>query len=246
MRTRDAGAIPVSTRDLDLTGECPNCCSPRTRPTLNGLFHSAECEPIRERRISRVRRRRARAKRSIPESKGTKAAAHYAFEIPAGGRTITLNMRLCAEDEAPSQAFGPEFERIFAERIRRGGRVLRGRAFPIRPIGGRLPRQPPGLRGLLWSKQFYHYVVKDWLDGDPDMPPPPESRKHGRNSRLAPSVQSRRDLHARQMGVSLVCRVGPGLSHDSLCPAGPRIRQGATRAVAARMVHASQRTDAGL
>ena len=23
------------------------------------------------------------------------------------------------------------------------------------------------LAGLLWSKQFYHYVVRDWLDGDP-------------------------------------------------------------------------------
>ena len=35
--------------------------------------------------------------------------------------------------------------------------------------------------GLLWSKQFYHYVVKDWLEGDPAGPPPPESRKQGRN-----------------------------------------------------------------
>src|SRR5262249_15663212 len=36
--------------------------------------------------------------------------------------------------------------------------------------------------GLLWSKQFYHYVVKEWLNGDPEQPPPPESRKHGRNA----------------------------------------------------------------
>ena len=35
--------------------------------------------------------------------------------------------------------------------------------------------------GLLWSKQFYHYVVEDWLDGDPAGPPPPEQRKGGRN-----------------------------------------------------------------
>ena len=27
--------------------------------------------------------------------------------------------------------------------------------------------------GLLWTKQFYHYVVKDWLAGDPELPPPP-------------------------------------------------------------------------
>jgi hypothetical protein len=35
--------------------------------------------------------------------------------------------------------------------------------------------------GLLWSKQFYHFIVGDWLRGDPGMPPPPEARKAGRN-----------------------------------------------------------------
>jgi hypothetical protein len=36
--------------------------------------------------------------------------------------------------------------------------------------------------GLVWSKQFYPYDVARWLDGDPGEPPPPESRKHGRNA----------------------------------------------------------------
>ncbi len=35
--------------------------------------------------------------------------------------------------------------------------------------------------GLLWSKQFYHYVVNEWLDGDPAGPPPPGERHGGRN-----------------------------------------------------------------
>ena len=34
---------------------------------------------------------------------------------------------------------------------------------------------------MLWSKQFYHYVVRDWLNGDPAFPPPPEERRQGRN-----------------------------------------------------------------
>jgi glycogen debranching enzyme len=38
------------------------------------------------------------------------------------------------------------------------------------------------LAGMLWSKQFYHYVVRDWLQGDPGHPPPPGARKSGRNS----------------------------------------------------------------
>ena len=36
--------------------------------------------------------------------------------------------------------------------------------------------------GLLWTKQFYHYVVEEWLQGDPVSPAPPESRLNGRNS----------------------------------------------------------------
>ena len=36
--------------------------------------------------------------------------------------------------------------------------------------------------GLLWSKQFYHYIVKEWLEGDPALPPPPPERLTGRNA----------------------------------------------------------------
>ena len=37
--------------------------------------------------------------------------------------------------------------------------------------------------GMLWSKQLFYYDVQRWLDGDPTQPPPPENRRHGRNSR---------------------------------------------------------------
>ena len=36
--------------------------------------------------------------------------------------------------------------------------------------------------GMIWTKQFYHYDVPDWLNGDPAQPPPPPERKHGRNA----------------------------------------------------------------
>ena len=36
--------------------------------------------------------------------------------------------------------------------------------------------------GLLWTKQFYHYIVKSWLDGDPEQPAPPAQRRSGRNA----------------------------------------------------------------
>ena len=42
--------------------------------------------------------------------------------------------------------------------------------------------QRQALAGMLWSKQFYHYIVEQWLEGDPAQPPPPNERKEGRNS----------------------------------------------------------------
>jgi hypothetical protein len=42
--------------------------------------------------------------------------------------------------------------------------------------------QRQALAGLLWSKQYYHYVVETWLDGDPSQPPPPPERRRGRNA----------------------------------------------------------------
>ena len=42
--------------------------------------------------------------------------------------------------------------------------------------------QRQALAGMLWNKQFYYYVVEQWLEGDPSPPPPPEERKNGRNA----------------------------------------------------------------
>src|SRR5262249_37179562 len=36
--------------------------------------------------------------------------------------------------------------------------------------------------GLLWTKQFFHYDVGAWLEGDPAQPPAPPARREGRNA----------------------------------------------------------------
>jgi len=41
--------------------------------------------------------------------------------------------------------------------------------------------QRQAFAGMLWNKQFYHYVVRDWLEGDPAGPPPPAERTLVRN-----------------------------------------------------------------
>src|SRR5881397_2115905 len=110
-----------------------------------------------------------------PEGLGTKAACHYRLEIPAGG-AVTLQLRLTADAEAA----GPDPSRVFADRIREAD------AFYARHIPGTLGEGEQAVvrqayASLLWSKKFYHYVVKDWLEGDPAQPPPPASRRQGRN-----------------------------------------------------------------
>jgi hypothetical protein len=110
---------------------------------------------------------------------GTKAAAYYHQLIPAAGQAI-FQLRLCAEEEATPQPFGPSFDQVFADRIREADDFYAAR------IPGRLQKPESQVArqayaGLLWTKQFYHYIIKDWLAGDPEQPPPPEARKQGRN-----------------------------------------------------------------
>ena len=49
----------------------------------------------------------------------------------------------------------------------RSRHVLQPQDFQDLPVDTqRIARQ--GFAGLLWSKQFYHYIVREWLSGDPD------------------------------------------------------------------------------
>jgi hypothetical protein len=42
--------------------------------------------------------------------------------------------------------------------------------------------QRQAFAGMIWSKQFYYYDVREWIKGDEGQPPPPKERRHGRNS----------------------------------------------------------------
>jgi hypothetical protein len=128
-----------------------------------------------------------RAEAVNPAQTGTKAAVHYVLELAPGAQQ-TLRLRLFAEDEAPKQAFGYDFQWVFEQRQREADEFYAGRIPADEPEERRVARQ--GYAGLLWSKQFYHYVVKDWLEGDPAQPAPPESRRGGRNSEW-PHVHNR-------------------------------------------------------
>lgn len=108
-----------------------------------------------------------------PAKTGTKAAAHYSMVIPAGG-SVTLDLRLC---EAGSKAV-IKTDALLADRIDEADKFY-ATIVEANPSLAQIQRQAHA--GLLWTKQFYQYVVQDWLEGDPAFPAPPEARWSGRN-----------------------------------------------------------------
>jgi mannosylglycerate hydrolase MGH1-like protein len=115
-----------------------------------------------------------------PDNLGTKAGLLHRLTVPAGGE-VSVRLRLSEEAAATAPPFGAAFDRIVADRRREADEFYAARKSPsLTPDERRVVRQ--AYAGLLWSKQFYHYVVRDWLTGDANEPVPPEARKEGRNS----------------------------------------------------------------
>ena len=135
-----------------------------------------------------------------PAPSGTKMAAHYAFHLPPGD-SATIKLRLTGSDplgsmdpELPWVANGPAptstalapgdfaagFDNIFTQRIKEADEFYASRIPQnLSPDARMVMRQ--AYSGMLWSKQFYHYDVETWIEGDPAGPPPPASRLKGRN-----------------------------------------------------------------
>jgi hypothetical protein len=113
-----------------------------------------------------------------PEHSGTKAAAHYELTVGAG-ETVVVRMRLANSAFEGKSAF-ESFDRTFPLRQREADEFY-ATVIPqdLSPDARNVMRQ--GFAGMLWSKQFYHYIIRDWLQGDLGNPPPPEERRKGRN-----------------------------------------------------------------
>jgi hypothetical protein len=94
-----------------------------------------------------------------PTGTGTKAAAHYVFEIPAGG-AAAVRLRLAAG--APTRPFA-HFEETFAARLAEADEFYQ-RIAPdsLNDDERRVHRQ--ALAGMLWSKQYYYFDVDTWLE----------------------------------------------------------------------------------
>jgi Glycosyl hydrolase family 63 C-terminal domain len=115
-----------------------------------------------------------------PDEVGTKAAARYRLAIAPGASEV-LRLRLRRDLPAGADAIGADFEAVFAARKEEADAFYRT-LTPSRLSADSKQVMRQALAGMLWSKQFYHYAVRDWQEGDPAQPRPSPARRNGRNA----------------------------------------------------------------
>jgi hypothetical protein len=112
-----------------------------------------------------------------PEQEGTKASFSYRKEVEPG-QTYTIRLRLSQHaQEHPFEGF----EEIFNNRIQDSESFYEELQEGVeKPDLRQIQRQ--AYAGMLWTKQFYYFNVKQWLEGDPGQVTPPATRKYARNA----------------------------------------------------------------
>jgi hypothetical protein len=113
-----------------------------------------------------------------PDQFGTKACIVYRVLLDSGEQT-TLRFRLFRDDSSdlPVSEWDDVFTLRQAETKLFYEPLEEGLSYECRNI------QQQASAGLFWSKQFYHFVVETWLNGDDNEPEAPPQRKYGRNRR---------------------------------------------------------------
>ncbi|HBE71951.1 MAG TPA: glucosidase [Planctomycetaceae bacterium] len=98
----------------------------------------------------------------------------------APGEELVLRARMSHFDERPKNWFGTDFESTIQARKAEADEFYDSTiATPLSSEQKEVARQ--AYAGVLWTKQFYHYVVDAWLKGDDNYSVNTDSRKWGRN-----------------------------------------------------------------
>jgi hypothetical protein len=117
-----------------------------------------------------------------PERAGTKVAAH-ARKVVAPSGSVTWRLRLVGPEAQSRRGDADAFADFDAtmQRRRDEADAYYAAIQPEALTADERAVHRQALAGMLWSKQFYHYVVGDWIKGDPGHPSPPGERRRGRN-----------------------------------------------------------------
>jgi len=112
-----------------------------------------------------------------PGKRGTKASLWYRLTIPAGE---SASIRLRLHDGKLPEDLDAVFDAVMRQR-RDEAREFYAALTPSHRTPDESTVMRQAFAGMLWGKQFYHYDVERWLDGDPAYPPPPEQHRDRRN-----------------------------------------------------------------
>ena len=169
---------------------------PRT-PTLGTMTLGGDGAPeplFCEQRDQRRAAARAPRRPAVPEGRDQRPRGRAARRrwtraararrrplVPAGGRGRARRPRSACGWRRELRRPRPDLD-ADADRPRGRGRRLLRRAGARSDRRTRRVVMRQAFAGMLWSKQFYHYDVARWLDGDPGQPPPPAERLRGRNA----------------------------------------------------------------
>jgi hypothetical protein len=158
-------------------GHEPLFCENETNFEL--LFGGRNAQPFVKDGIDRA----VRGDRSAvnPARTGSKLGLHYRFVLqPGESRVLRLRLSDTPGARGAAGAIDGTFDGTFRERKMEADLFYAAlNPFPASDEERRLQRA--AFAGMLWSKQFYFYVVRDWLAGDPLQPPPSPERLEGRN-----------------------------------------------------------------
>jgi len=111
-----------------------------------------------------------------PALRGTKAAFHYHLDL-APGTSAQIRLRFSTE----VLDLGNDFDAVLAKRKAEADDYFAA-ITPADAGDEEAAVLRQAAAGLLWCKQFYHYDVEPWLEGDPGQPVPPPQRLQGRNA----------------------------------------------------------------
>lgn len=115
-----------------------------------------------------------------PEGFGTKGGAWYRFESVPPGQCAVVRFKLTNKIK-PDVVFDEEEfdDKITRRKCEADAFYAQAANVPVSDDMRNIQRQ--AWAGMLWSKQYYHFIYKRWIEGDEKGPPPPPGRKGIRN-----------------------------------------------------------------
>jgi len=112
-----------------------------------------------------------------PKEEGTKAALHYYFPEVKSNKKVSIQLLLTNKKQKSPLT---HISKTLLVRKKEADEFYE-EVHPKKATEEEKEIQRQSLASLIWSKQFYHFRVNQWMKGDPAFPPPDPNREKIRN-----------------------------------------------------------------